>query len=366
MRLSPYRETMNAPIPMANEPLSANSILMQAAAPVSEKMAEELATSRYDIRGRVTRLSGERDQNFLIKDARGQKFLLKISHPAEDPAVTDLQVSVLLHLARKDPSLPVQHVIPSVENNAIEYAEFEDGAKRSVRLVSFVDGILLKDAAPSLELHRNLGRMLARIGVALRDFEHPAAFHPLSWDIQHAASLVDFLPRVKDGALRNALDGVLNKFASVIAPVMSDFRTQVVHNDFSGDNVLVSAGDNTQVSGVLDFGDMAHTPLINDVAVAAAYLLSDSKDLLNDAAVLVGGYHEVNPLSKEELALLCDLVITRMAVRIAITEWRAVEFPENAEYILRNTPRSRQQLNRLLSLDQFRAQHELIRFCHTE
>ncbi|MEX3815358.1 phosphotransferase [Paraburkholderia sp. BR13439] len=357
---------MNAPISMMIEPLSANSLLMQSAAPVSEKVAEELVTSHYDIRGRVTRLSGERDQNFLIKDPQGQKFLLKISHPAEDPAVTDLQVSVLLHPARKDPSLPVQHVIPSVENNAIEYAELNDGSKRSMRLVSFVDGMLLKDAKPSVALHRNLGRMLARIGLALRDFEHPAAFHPLSWDIQHATSLVEFLPRVKDGALRSSLESVFDKFATVIAPSMGNFRRQVVHNDFSADNVLVFAGDNSEVSGVLDFGDMAHTPLINDVAVAAAYLLGDSEDLLNDAAVLVGGYHEVNPLLKDELALLYDLVTTRMAVRIAITEWRAIEFPENAEYILRNTPRSCLQLNRLLSLDQFRAQHELIRFCHTE
>ena len=36
--------------------------------------------------------------------------------------------------------------------------------------------------------------------------------------------------------------------------------------------------------------------------------------------------------------------------RIVISEWRAERFPENRAYILRNTPRAWEQLDRLLSI----------------
>jgi len=36
--------------------------------------------------------------------------------------------------------------------------------------------------------------------------------------------------------------------------------------------------------------------------------------------------------------------------RIVISEWRAERFPRNRAYVLRNTPRAWQQLDRLLSI----------------
>jgi hypothetical protein len=36
--------------------------------------------------------------------------------------------------------------------------------------------------------------------------------------------------------------------------------------------------------------------------------------------------------------------------RIIISEWRAERFPENRAYVLRNTPRARAHLHRLLSI----------------
>ena len=53
-------------------------------------------------------------------------------------------------------------------------------------------------------------------------------------------------------------------------------RAQVVHNDLAPTNVLVD--DTLAVTGITDFGDMTHTALVCDLAVAAADVLSGRDD----------------------------------------------------------------------------------------
>jgi hydroxylysine kinase len=92
------------------------------------------------------------------------------------------------------------------------------------------------------------------------------------------------------------------------------------------------------------------TALVNDVAIAATYQLSDEADLLAPALDLISGYHATTPLTAGELDLLPDLILARIVARIVISEWRAERFPANRGYILRNTPRAWEHLSRLLSI----------------
>ena len=59
-------------------------------------------------------------------------------------------------------------------------------------------------------------------------------------------------------------------------------RAQVVHNDLAPTNVLVD--DTLAVTGITDFGDMTHTALVCDLAVAAADVLSGRDDALDARA----------------------------------------------------------------------------------
>lgn len=49
-------------------------------------------------------------------------------------------------------------------------------------------------------------------------------------------------------------------------------------NDFNMDNVLVDPALPSRISGVLDFGDMVHTPLICDMAIAIGSVISYTPD----------------------------------------------------------------------------------------
>jgi hydroxylysine kinase len=122
-----------------------------------------------------------------------------------------------------------------------------------------------------------------------------------------------------------------------------------VHNDFNSDNILV-APDGVTVSGILDFGDASYTPLVNDVAVMAAYQLSDEQDPAAMAIDAIAGYHAVTELSTDELALLPRLIIARMVARVIVPEWRAKQSPANRRYLLRDAARAWTQLHRLLAV----------------
>src|SRR5580700_12251187 len=58
-------------------------------------------------------LAGERDQNFRVDTAGGQRFLLKISNPADDEPILAMQTAALLHIERVDPGLPVMRALPT-------------------------------------------------------------------------------------------------------------------------------------------------------------------------------------------------------------------------------------------------------------
>ena len=105
------------------------------------------------------------------------------------------------------------------------------------------------------------------------------------------------------------------------------------------DNVLF--GDDLRVSGIVDFGDMTHAPLVCDLAVAVADVLHGRDDAIEAADAIIGGYVSVTPLEDEEAGLLADLVAARLATEITVTAWRVGLYPDNAAYAASGEPGAR-------------------------
>jgi len=66
-----------------------------------------IAHQRYGIEGRVTVLPSERDQNFLIVDARGAKFVLKVANRDDAPALLEFQHQAMRRVAAARCSISV-------------------------------------------------------------------------------------------------------------------------------------------------------------------------------------------------------------------------------------------------------------------
>lgn len=332
-------------------------VMTTAAPPMPHDTASRLALEHFGVSvAAIKPLDSERDQNFYLKGADGAEYVLKIANPAEDPAVTNLQTSALLHIAAADPACPVPRVFTS-RGGAPEVKIIRDGCAQVMRLLSFMPGKPMGDTGRTSLQRKNLGAALARLTRALRGFSHPAARHDLMWDLKHAARTRDLIPAIKDAARRKMVTDALEGFEQYALPQMNILRAQVVHNDFHPDNVLVRTDDTNAVAGVIDFGDCVHTALVNDLAIAAAYHLGDDiESLLAPAAEVVGSYHAVLPLTEAEIGLLFDLIVTRVAMARAINGWRAALYPDNQEYLLGSDAVKWRNLELLAAMPRTKAQ----------
>ncbi|WP_159876511.1 phosphotransferase [Aquitalea denitrificans] len=333
------------------------------AAPVECSEATALLWQHYGLRGVASPLNSERDANFHIRGYDGREYVLKLTHPAEDRAVTDFQSRALLHALARDPTLPVPQLLPRSDGQPYAVVNMADGSQRVLRLLSYLGGQPLHQLVRSAAQRRHLGETLGRLDNALRDYVHPAAHHPLLWDIQHAERLQPLLAETPDGPQKAVLADWLVHFIQQVQPVLGGLRRQVIHNDLNPHNVLVDPQDQITTAGLIDFGDMVEAPLINELAVACSYQLSSSANPLDTAGELIAGYHAVCPLLAEEVAILYELILTRLCMTVTITGWRAARYPENSSYILRNNGLSWDGLQRLSALGRARATDYLFQLC---
>jgi len=322
---------------MAMQSLTGMGSLLEAPAPpVSTTEAARIAQQVFGLSGAITPLSGERDSNFHLTTKDAAQFVVKFSHPAEDPQVTAFQTEALQHIALRDPDLPVPRVLPTREGAGAWTFTRPGEAPRIVRILSYLRGEPLHRMSAGTPQRRALGTALARLDRALHGFEHPAAHHVLMWDIKHAGQTRSLLDHIPDPLNRARALRFLDSFETHAQPVLPGLRAQVIHNDLNPHNVLVCAQNPDQVAGIIDFGDMVHAPLINDLAVACAYHPAQTGHPLASMADLIAGYHAGQALTATEIELLFDLIAARMVVSVAISGWRAAHHPENRAYILRN------------------------------
>lgn len=334
-------------MPPADTPLDLmGDVLDVVAPPASPEDAVALAREHFGLEAVARPLTGERDRNFHLRASDGAEYVLKVVHPAEDPAVTDLQNQALLHLAVADPGLPVPRALPPL---AARW-EVPGQPARLVRVYSWLPGRPLHLAAPGTAQRRELGALLARLDLALQGFAHPAQHHALLWDIQHAARVRGLLAHIQDPARRAIPERLLDVFEQQAVPVMRHLRRQVIHNDFNPHNVLADAVRDDRIAGIIDFGDMVHAPLVQDLATACAYHVQPGGHALDGPAEIVVAFHAVCPLLPAELDILFDFIVARGIISVAISGWRALKQPGNADYILRNYARAWAGLERLAAI----------------
>ncbi len=303
--------------------------------------AELIAARHFGQQGRATPLTSERDQNFLLKTDSAQ-FVLKVSNAAEKPAVTEFQTGAVMHALATDSNLPLAAFLPATKGGWIQQID-AGGVRLSVRLLECVPGVALKSVAVRPTLDRELGALLAAVTLALENYDHPAAGHRIFWDLSHFSALDRLLPHITESALHSHLEACLSDYQTQLQ-LLQSLPRQVIYNDLNDSNVLVDPQDPQRITGLIDFGDIVKAPRIFDVAVAASYRLGSGPGKSNGAAQFIAGYETLAPLTALEKSLLPLLIRCRLATTVLVTGWRADQFPNNRNYILRNFPAARDAL----------------------
>ncbi|MGO9262773.1 MAG: aminotransferase class III-fold pyridoxal phosphate-dependent enzyme [Bryobacteraceae bacterium] len=291
--------------------------------------AVRLARDLYALAAEAEALPSERDQNFLLRDIDGGRFVLKIANSAESRDFLDLQNRAIEHLATAGTGLHFPRLIHDSSG-----AEIASTGPHAVRLFTWVEGVPMASVQPhSPELLASLGRALGEIDRALATFSHPNQYREFHWDLVHANRAMQHLGLLSE-AQRRLLMPIFYTWSEL---EWTPLRQSVIHNDANDYNILVDPAGR-QVVAILDYGDMLHSVLACDLAVALAYAMLDKADPIAAAAQVVAAYHRVHRLREAEIAALYPLAAARLAMSVCYAAWQASEAPHNPYLNISNRP----------------------------
>ena len=262
-------------------------------------------------------LPSERDQNFFLETTGGDQYVLKIAKSDEARVVLEFQNAVLRHVAERAPALALPRLQPTPSGE--EMTQIRDGRGRPhfIRLIGWLEGQMLAEALPHSDaLLASLGSMIGQLDRALQGFSHPGMHRELLWDVRHAGLALEHLP-----LLPPVQQNVIKKFMTAWQSIdWSSLRHSVIHGDANDYNVLVRDG---LVAGVIDFGDIVHSAVVCDLAIAVAYAMLDKPRPLEAAATIVRTYHEQFPLTAAELDALYPLITARLCMSLCYAAYNA-------------------------------------------
>ena len=299
----------------------------------------------------VRQLSSERDANVLL-DGR---YVLKVSNPAEDPAVVDMENAAMSHAARAAADLPLPSVVPAASGVSVARVIDDAGAACLARLITVVPGSPAEGAVTT-ELAGQVGALAARTSLALQGLFHRAGGRVLDWDVRRAHHVLgepDVLGSL--GALGPPVARVLPRLAAA-ADATAALPAGLNHADVTLTNILTSTSPGAPaITGLIDFGDMHHTAHVCDLAVTLTSVVRNTArqqpagtwDL---AGAVLTGYQRHRPLTPQEADVLGDLIIGRLALTLAISQRRPAANEDHQAYISQYDTSTRRILGELLDL----------------
>jgi len=283
----------------------------------------------FNLHGDFTPLVSERDQNFRLRTADGQCFVVKVTGLNEDRIATDFQIAMLSHFEKSQFSY-TPRIFRTVSGEKRSVISSAGGQEYCLRIVSWLGGSLLQDIELTTDIANRFGLRLAELDLALENFDFDGDGQAGIWNMQEASQLRNLLQHVNDKSVRKYTSAVLARLDDGVTAGLSALPRQAIHNDANPENILIGAdGD---VSGFIDFGDALKAPRIIEVATAASYLRAGGDNPLQYIAAFVEGYHQRSPLSAAEFNLLFDLIRTRLSMTLIILYWRLTARDEDDPY----------------------------------
>jgi len=274
---------------------------------------DELLAREYGLAGQLQPLPGERDANLRLTTAEAA-FLVKVGADGDESTLA-LQIAALEHIAANAPSTPTTRTMRSQTGATFTTLVTSDAA-RPVWVSRWLPGTLMA-ARDALDLAtcEQLGRSIAALDRALLSFEDARAKRELKWDLLQSGWIAPHLDAIEPGWLREAIIEIHEWFLSN-QDALKRLRHSTVHNDINDHNVLISAGPDAAITGLVDFGDMCHTAMVSELAIAASYAAMHNDDPLAAIDAVTRGYHSELPLQDEELAVVLPLLELRLAVSV--------------------------------------------------
>jgi 4-aminobutyrate aminotransferase-like enzyme/Ser/Thr protein kinase RdoA (MazF antagonist) len=286
---------------------------------------EGILNEHYSLKEvKMSTLEGYDSINYKIESKDGVFVLKQTAFSEEINKLLDAE-NKILKKANTLENYDISKVINTDEGQPKVIVE-----ENMYRLLSYVEGAFLADVNHTPELLNSLGGFLASLDLKIFSEHHSALKgKETNWDLKHFKSnykYLEYIPNAKD---RSLVDYFFLQFDEHVVPVQYQLRKGIIHNDANDWNVLTNDG---LVSGIIDFGDMCHSWLINEVAIAMCYVMMNKENPLEIGLEVIKGYHEKFPLKNEEIDILYYLIAARLCTSVCNSAYAKTLKPDS-DYI---------------------------------
>ena len=291
-----------------------------------------LLEERYGLCCTLEELPGERDQNFLAQEKNGETYVLKISNSCETLEFLQVQNDGLERSAKLLKNGRVPKVFPNKNGESLSSVMSEDGGQHWMRLVYYIDGIPMAEYSPhTRDFLLELGSMCGTVTKALHEIPDSPPSRTLLWEMHNVQeTMEEYMPWIKDEKLHGLVKTSLDLYNQTIEPLESKLRRGWIHNDFNDYNILVVPKiSRIPDLGLIDFGDMTHSYLVVEPAVACAYAMLDKPAPLEAATLLIRGFNQHFPLEEKELEILFPMIMMRLCLSLPLGAFQQQGDPKN-------------------------------------
>lgn len=302
---------------------------------ISRERLTELLHRHYRLQGALEELNGYDEQNAIITAGSGEKFIVKVCNALQDPEFLQAQVAILQKLSGSTDAAVFQQLQPNTEGEALTPFT-ENGEPYVLRVLNFLEGDFLVDL-PNHDagLLYSIGETLGRMDQHLADFRHMGMHRHYEWDISNAMDAAQYMDCISSHEKRRIAQYFLLQFEMEVVPRLPQLRKAYIHNDANDYNVLVRNG---RMSGLIDFGDMVYSALVNNLAVAMTYAMLSKDDPQAAAVEVVKGYDANYKLKSEEIDLLYFLVAGRLCISVGKSAFNASLESANEHHFITEGP----------------------------
>ncbi len=269
----------------------------------------------------IIRINGYDNLNYLIK-TNSKNYILKTY---DDLSLIDLIQSETKALLFLNDNLYPKPV-PFLNGENVRIIQI-NGTSKICRLLSYLEGKFLGEINQTKGLIRSFGKSLARLNKSLFDWtDIHIKSRQSEWDMQQYVVSKNYLNEISSKKVRKIIHYFMNQYEENVVPFFLDLRKSTIHNDANNWNILFIGND---VSGVIDFGDISHSHLINELAIAISYTCFNKDNPLEWALVLLESYNKILPLETKEIEVLYYSIAMRLCISISNSNHYQKLFPEN-------------------------------------
>ncbi len=306
----------------------------------SEQQLLQLLADNYQLAGALKPLDGYCDQNLLLTTVTGSHYIVKVANSAEKSLALAMQNAAMTHLTNK--ALAVPHALVNKQQQQLTLITDACGVKFYLRVLSYLAGGFYADninEKHQIELWQSLGKFIAEINNGLSDFSHPGAYRFFEWDLAHGFAICQTKKHLLNAAEQELVAYFLGIYQTQTMALLAQCRQGVIHNDANNYNLLVNSTDcASSVIGLIDFGDMVFSHVINELAITCAYALMKQEEPINALVTIVASYHQHHKLTATELEVLLSLIALRLCVSVCHSAQAIKAQPENTYLLVSAKP----------------------------